>query len=98
VKKAPARIALWMTARGIVFSGLRASEPSVVALSKPTKLNSASTSPKPESAAGHAAEMQLFCIQCQPWRTSRSATTITITVTEAASIHSIRRAEIFTSR
>ena len=52
-----------------------------------------------QAAAGHAVEMELFASpQCQPWRTSNSATTITITVTDAASIHSMRRAEIFTSR
>jgi hypothetical protein len=36
VKKAPLINALWITTRGIVRSGSRASEPSVVADSKPT--------------------------------------------------------------
>ena len=45
VNIAPTRMALRITARGIVFNGFRASLPSVVALSNPTKLNSARTRP-----------------------------------------------------
>ncbi len=41
-----AMTALSITTRGMVFSGLRASAPSVVALSNPTKLNNARTSPR----------------------------------------------------
>ena len=44
-KKSPVRIALHFTARGMLVSGSRASEPSDVALSKPTELNIASTKP-----------------------------------------------------
>ena len=47
MKNTPARMAHCSTARGMVFSGSRASLPSVVALSNPTKLNMASTSAGP---------------------------------------------------
>ena len=49
MKKTPASSAHCNTARGMVRSGSRTSPPSVVALSKPTKLKMESTSAGPSA-------------------------------------------------
>ena len=51
-----------------------------------------------QSAAGHAVQMEFIPVQVPAVTQENSATTITITETDAASIHNMRRAEIFTSR
>ena len=91
-------MALCITARGIVFSGLRASAPSVVALSKPTKLKSASTRPSRRPLPVMPRRWSCVPIRVPAVAHRTSATTTTITDTEVASIHNISRAEIFTSR
>src|SRR4029077_18874856 len=87
-----------MTARGIVFSGSRASEPRVVALSNPTKLKSARTRPRRRPLPVMLRNWICGQSRCQPFRKRTSTTTIRMKETETASIQSMRRAEILTSR
>jgi hypothetical protein len=91
-------MAIWITALGIVFSGFRASDARVVALSNPTKLNSASTNPSRNPLPFIPVKCSCFQSQCRANRTNTKVTKIAISVTDSASIHSISRAEIFTSR
>ncbi len=49
----------------MVFSGSRASAPSVVALSKPTEAEKRQHQPEAQAAARHAAQVQLFGIEME---------------------------------
>ncbi len=86
-----------MTARGMVRSGLRASEPRVVADSKPTKLKMASITPRPMPRGDMVARFSWGWSKWRPWRRRSVAVTMAMRVTEMPSMASMRRAETLTS-
>jgi hypothetical protein len=86
MKNAPEMRALWMMALGMLWSGFLTSAPSVVALSNPTKLNIASTSPSrtPEKLTPRSENWARST--WKPCCQSRSANTELMTRTETSSI------------
>ena len=97
-KKRPERTADWMRARGMVRRGLRASWPRVVADSKPTKLKMARTTPRRTPEGVTLVRASWGVSMWGPLRKRRMARTMVIMETEAASIQSMRRVEVWTSR
>jgi len=72
--------------------------PSAVALSNPTELKSAKTKPRRSPLPVIPRDRSSVQSKCRPRRSRTSAITVIINVTETASIHSMSRAEILTSR
>src|ERR1017187_1826446 len=96
-KKRPARTADWMTARGMVRRGLRASWPRVVADSKPAKLKRARMTPRRTPEGVTAWSWAWGTSILRPLRKMRARMTRAIMETEVASIQSMRRAEAWTA-
>ena len=82
-----------MTARGIVFSGLRASSPNAVAHSKPTRLKIATTTPRPMSFRPWPAAGCHCAGSTTPVFASARNASIRISATEMPSNTSIRIVE-----
>ena len=96
-KNTPTVTALSTTARGIVRNGRCASTPNVVALSNPTKLNTASITPSRTPLAEAPCSRTCATSTLNPCRTSTNTTTTAISETDVSSTHNITRAENRTS-
>src|SRR5580658_5109270 len=97
IKNTPARMAHCITARGMVLRGSRASPPSVVAASNPTKLNIESTSAGPSAEIETPFSLNWSRSNWNPKRKTRTSSTTRMRLTETTSIQSINSAESLTS-